>query len=449
MTPGAEVSVVDSSHGLTRGSLTWMKCAALGISIAVAGCFAGWNYGLAAGGWGGMLVAAVATGVLFFSLTQATAELAAAMPEQAGFDAYVRAMLGPLAGYLAGICVAFGLAIGTGLALTFTAAYTQGMMGIGGWTVKLILLAIVSLLHLRGAKEAVGFTMLVGGIAVAVLALFCATSAPHFSSSNLFAASTAGPTLFPHGVWGVIEAVPFGLFMFLGVEQSAQGAAEVSDPARAMPRALVTAVLFSVLMGILVLILATGASGVERLAQADAPLLAAVQAQGPGLWRNLLAYVVGIGALISFLAALFSLAYAASRQLHHLASSGGLPAWLATTNRRGAPAAAIAVVAVICTAAAAFPPSAVMVVFMFLLVLTYELVLIAFLQFQRAPGNVQRPFRAPGGRALGWLGVVLAFLVALCCYQLQIAALSYALILLALMLVYFVWRRRGDRSRSH
>lgn len=443
MMPSAEVSVADLSHSLTRGSLTWVKCAALGISIAVAGSFAGWNYGLGVGGWGGMIVAAAATGLLFFCLTQATAELAAAMPEHAGFDAYVRAMLGPAAGYLAGICVAFGLAVGTGLALIFTAAYTEGMVGVGGWTVKLVLLAVVLILHLRGAKEAVGFTMLVGGAAVAVLALFCAASVPDFSARNLLTTSAAGLTLFPHGAWGVIDAVPFALFMFLGVEQSAQGAAEVNDPARAMPRALATAILFSFLMGVLVLIVATGVCGASRLALADDPLLAAVQAQGPGLWRNVLAHIVGIGALISFLAAFFSLAYGASRQLHHLASSGALPAWLAITNRRGAPAPAIAVVALVGAVTAAFPPSGAMVVFIFLLVLTYELVLIAFLRLQRVPGDVQRPYRAFGGSALGWIGSGLGLLAALCCYKLQITALSYAVIILGALLGYFAWRRRA------
>src|SRR5512140_3428039 len=118
-----QVPSSDAAHSLARGSLTWSKCAALGISIAVAGGFAGWNYGLGVGGWGGMLIAALATGSMFFCLTQATAELAAAMPDQAGFDSYVRTILGPTAGYIAGVCVALGLTVGTGLALTFTSAY--------------------------------------------------------------------------------------------------------------------------------------------------------------------------------------------------------------------------------------------------------------------------------------------------------------------------------------
>ena len=40
-----------ASHGLQSGTLSWPKVAALGVVIAISGCFSGWNYGLAPGGW--------------------------------------------------------------------------------------------------------------------------------------------------------------------------------------------------------------------------------------------------------------------------------------------------------------------------------------------------------------------------------------------------------------
>ena len=48
-----EAQAIADSHSLKRGSLTWVKVAALGVAISVSGCFAGWNYGLATGGAGG------------------------------------------------------------------------------------------------------------------------------------------------------------------------------------------------------------------------------------------------------------------------------------------------------------------------------------------------------------------------------------------------------------
>ena len=437
--PNSRNNLSSDASTLKRGSVTWPKAAALGVAIAVSGSFAGWNYGLAAGGWGGMLVAVLATGLLFFCLTQAVAELSAAMPESAGFDAYVGTALGPVAGFLAGICVALGLAVGTGLALSFTAAYTEGMFGVGGWAIKGSLLVIVLLLHLRGAREATGLTMVVGGIAVAVLLFFCLAMAPHVNLSNLYVEASGRQTLFAAGALGIIQCVPFALFMLLGVEQAAQAAAEVNDPAREMPRALLAAILMTFGIGVAVLFIATGATGVAALSVADDPLLAAVNAQGKG---GILAHIVGGGALISFLATFFSLAYGSSRQFYHLSSSKALPSWLARTNRRGAPGVALLLVAAIGGATAAFPPDSAMVIFIFLLMLTYELILIAFLRLRARMPQLHRPYRATGGSVLGWLGAGLGLAATLCCYQLQITSLSYALGILGTLLIYFVWRRR-------
>src|SRR4030081_527002 len=106
------VSGPGESAKLKAGSLHWLQVAALGIAIAISGNVSGWNYGLGVGGWGGMLLAALALAVLFLCPTQSLAELAAALPQAGGFDGYVRRALGPTAAYLAGMSVAIALAVG-------------------------------------------------------------------------------------------------------------------------------------------------------------------------------------------------------------------------------------------------------------------------------------------------------------------------------------------------
>jgi hypothetical protein len=49
---------------LKAGSPHRLQAAALGIAIAISGNVSGWNYGLGVGGWGGMLLAALAMAVL-------------------------------------------------------------------------------------------------------------------------------------------------------------------------------------------------------------------------------------------------------------------------------------------------------------------------------------------------------------------------------------------------
>src|SRR5258708_5631292 len=124
--------VPNAAATLKAGSLHWLQVAALGHAIAISRNVSGWDYGLGVGGWGGMLLAALAMAVLFLCLTQSLAELAAALPEAGGFDGYVRRALGPTAAYLAGMSVAVALAVGAGLAVSFSEAYVSAWLGFGG-----------------------------------------------------------------------------------------------------------------------------------------------------------------------------------------------------------------------------------------------------------------------------------------------------------------------------
>jgi ethanolamine permease len=430
------------SDSLQAGSLTWPKVAALGVAIAISGDFAGWNYGLGIGGWGGMMVAALAMALLFWCLTQCLAELAAAMPEGGGFDFYTRRALGPGAGYLAGMSVGVALAVGAGLAMSFGEAYTTSMLGIGGWPVKLLLLAVVLVLQLRGAREAAGLTMLVGVVTVLVLALFCVQGARHFDAANLGAgAAAAGHGLMPHGLAGAAGCIPFALFLFLGVEQAAHAATEMRDMATSIPKALAVAIGVAFVTGISVLVLATGAAGVEYLAPQNDPLYAAVMAH-PQAWGALpIARVVGAGALLAIMGTFFSLAYAGSRQFFHLAGAGYLPRWMQRTNRRHAPHVALLLLAVIALVTAAFPPDAAMVVFIFLISVSHVLVLIAFIGLRRRQAELPRPYRAAGGQLVAGLATLLSLAVMVSCYQLQAVALRYAVGgLIALSLGFAVFK---------
>lgn len=434
------------STGLRKGALGWTKVAALGIAIAVSGGFSGWNYGLAVGGWGGMFAASIAMAVLFFGLTQCLAELAAMMPRAAGFDAYVEGAFGRTAGYMAGMSVALGLAVGTGLGVSFAAGYCEGLFGIGGWPVKGGLLAVIFALQLRGANEAAGWTMGVGCAAIAILLLFCLSVIPYFSASHLLTSIDGGkPTLFYGGLAGAARCIPFALFLFLGVEQAAQAAAEMHNVAEEMPRALMAAIGVTCLFGVSIPLLATGSAGVAPLSSADDPLLAAVLAHPEAPLSAILSHIVGIGALGSLVATLFSLAYAASRQFYYLSHASYLPPWLATTNSRGAPAAALGLVAILGVIAANFRPEGVMVVFIFLLSVSHELIMLSFLRLRKTHFLTARPYKAIGGRVIVGIAAALSLMAMISCCKLQAAALTYTILGLAGLLLIHLFRRNSQR----
>lgn len=428
---------------LKAGTLHWLQVAALGIAIAISGNVSGWNYGLGVGGWGGMLIAALAMAVLFLCLTQSLAELAAALPDAGGFDGYVRRALGPAPAYLAGMSVAIALAVGAGLAMSFSEAYVSSWLGFGGWPVKLVFLIFVMGLQLRGASEAVGLTVAVGVTALVILVAFCLYMAPEFQSARLFSALPGGArSLLPHGLAGAARCIPFALFLFLGVEQSAHAAAEMRDMARNMPKALATAIGVAFVIGLCVLLIATGGTGADRLAAVDDPLFAAITANPGREGAAFMTRLVSAGALVALLGTFFSIAYAGSRQFYHLAHAGFLPkAVFGGVNARQAPAGAVYLVGVIALATAAFAPNDAMVVFIFLISVSHLLILCAFLRLRHREPDLARSYRALGGAPVAVVASVLSIAVMVSCYQLEARALQVAIVLIALLMAQFVWAR--------
>jgi ethanolamine permease len=309
------------------------------------------------------------------------------------------------------------------------------------------LFAVVLLLQLRGAREAVGVTMVVGLIAVGVLLLFAVCMAPFASAQHLLPAQDRD--LFPHGVAGIFASLPFALWLFLGVEQAALAAEEAADPTRTIPKALTIAVVTLLVVGLGVLVFGPAGGGVERLRGADDPLYAALTspfAYGKQTW---LTKIIGTGALIGLIATFFSVVYTSSRQLYSLARDGYLPNWLAATNTSQAPHAALAVVVAIGILAAQFPPAKGMLLVIFLLCVSYVFVLAAFIRLRRQHAELPRPYRAFGGYFTAYATTAICLLVLWACFVQQSTGMAYALAVYELLLAHFVLiQRRKMTSRQ-
>ncbi|MBC8144365.1 MAG: amino acid ABC transporter permease, partial [bacterium] len=56
----------------------------LGVGAVISGDFFGWNFGLASGGFGGLLVATLIIAVMYLALSFSVAEMSAALPHTGG-----------------------------------------------------------------------------------------------------------------------------------------------------------------------------------------------------------------------------------------------------------------------------------------------------------------------------------------------------------------------------
>ena len=75
---------------LRRGAAGWVLLAGLGVAYVISGDFAGWNFGLAEGGWGGLLIATILMGLMYTCMVFALAEMSSAMPTAGGGYTFAR-----------------------------------------------------------------------------------------------------------------------------------------------------------------------------------------------------------------------------------------------------------------------------------------------------------------------------------------------------------------------
>src|SRR5437763_10090036 len=76
---------------------------AMGVGAVISGDFFGWNFGLAAGGFGGMLIAVMVMTVMYLGLCDSSAEMSPALPHAGGAYSFARTSMGPWAGYITGV----------------------------------------------------------------------------------------------------------------------------------------------------------------------------------------------------------------------------------------------------------------------------------------------------------------------------------------------------------
>ncbi|MFM6981760.1 MAG: amino acid ABC transporter permease, partial [Microbacteriaceae bacterium] len=67
----------------------------LAVAAVISGDFSGWNFGVAAGGFGGLLVAFAILVVMYYGLMFAIGEMSAAMPHSGGAYSFARKAMGP------------------------------------------------------------------------------------------------------------------------------------------------------------------------------------------------------------------------------------------------------------------------------------------------------------------------------------------------------------------
>ena len=430
---------------LRSGAAGWVLLAGLGVAYVISGDFAGWNFGLREGGWGGLLIAAVLMAIMYTCMVFGLAEMSSAMPVAGAGYGFARRALGPLGGFATGMAVLIEYAVAPAAIAVFIGGYVEalGLFGLtNGWLVYAIAYAIFIGVHLYGVGEALKLMFAITAVAVVALLATVIGLAPKFSTSNLFdiapdPSAAMSSDFLPYGIAGAVAALVYGIWFFLAVEGVPLAAEESEDPARDMPKGIIAAMSTLLVFMALMLFLVPGAAGSETIRESDNPLPEAIRAvYGDG---SVLADFGNYAGLAGLVASFFSIIFAYSRQLFALSRAGYLPKVLSLTTSRNTPWVALLVPGSIGFLLAGITKDGALMIniAVFGATVSYVLLNLSHIMLRRREPDLERPYRTPGGTVTTSIALVLSSVAVVATFFVDQKAAGITALVFVAALAYF------------
>ena len=250
---------------LKTGAAGWILLAGLGVAYVISGDFAGWNFGLGQGGWGGLMIATILMAAMYTAMVFSLAELSSTIPTAGSGYGFARRAFGPLGGFLTGTAILLEYSIAPAAIAVFIGAYCEALIGVGGWPVYLAFYIVFIGIHLYGVGEALRLMFVITAIAALALMVFVVSMIPHFDVNNLLdipPTDAVGASAFlPFGYLDIWAAIPYGIWFFVAIEGVPLAAEETDDPKRNLPRGLIAGMMVLLLFAALMLTFGPGGAG--------------------------------------------------------------------------------------------------------------------------------------------------------------------------------------------
>lgn len=300
-------------------------------SMVGAGVFSA--LGLAAAQAGPWLLAALAlAGLTAWANATSTAQLAAVHPTSGGAYTFGRRQLNDWAGFIAGWGFVTGKSASVAaMAYTFALYVALGDPGDPGtdWTARWVAVAAVVVItgvNLLGITRTAQATLIIVIPVVLILAVVIVAA---FAGAPQEVPTTAG-TSQPGSPWGVVQGAGLLFFAFAGYARIATLGEEVIDPRRSIPRAVMTALGFTLVLYVVLATALLQVLGAEGLAASPAPVREAVELTLGSGW----VWLALVGAALASLGSMLNLVAGISRTALAMAREGDLPRRLARVDER-------------------------------------------------------------------------------------------------------------------
>ena len=305
----------------------------------------------------------------------------------------------------------------------------------------IVLVGLCTLLLIRGASESAKVNTIMVLIKLSVLVMFIFIGLTAFEADrfdNFFASGSAG----------ISAAAGTIFFSFIGLDAVSTAGEEVRDPQRALPRAIIGALIIVVTIYVLVAIAGVGAQPLEEFSSPDQES-AGLSVILENITGNAGAgTILAAGAVISIFSVTLVSLYGQTRILFAMGRDRMLPDKFAEVNPRTlTPVFNTIVVGVVVAIIAGFVPSDYLWDTVSIgTLMAFSTVAIGVLVLRRTQPDLERPFKVPGYPVTPVLTVVA------CVYVLSgLAAITWVIFgvwLAIVMAFYFLWGRHHSRLNA-
>ena len=427
---------------LRRHARVWSLWA-LGVGAVISGHFSGWNFGLGAGGFGGLFFAAIVIGIMYVCLCFCLAEMSPALPHTGAAYSFARSAMGPWGGFVTGLAENIEYVLTPAVIVFFIGAYLGSIFGTPPefqpvwWALMYVVFVGLNVL---GVELSFKVSVLVTLLALAVLAIFWASAifSGHVdfnrwalnigmgADGKLVELTEGGGPFLPAGVQGILAALPFAVWLYLAIEQLPLAAEESHDPKRDMPKGLLLGIATLVFSAFMTLSLNSSlpvkaadgsASGAFFLGTSAEPLLDGFRA----IYGTTAANVLSLCAVIGLIASFHTIIFAFGRQIFSLSRAGYFPHALSVTHgKHKVPQVALVAGAVLGFAvmmavyvimgerASGFIGAQLLNMAVFGAMISYALQAVSFILLRRYLPSIDRPYRSPLGELGAWVTIVIA-----------------------------------------
>ncbi|MET9765968.1 amino acid permease [Streptomyces sp. NPDC006415] len=322
------------SHGLKQRHLTMLG---LG-GVIGAGLFVGSGAGIAVAG-PAIVVSYLIAGALAMLVMRMLGEMSAAMPASGSFSVHAEQALGRWAGFSVGWLYWFLLVVVLAVEATAAAQIAHGWVpGVEPWAWVLLFMVVFTVANLTAVKNFGEFEFWFASLKVGAIVVFLVLGGlavfgllPNTDPVGMTNLTGQGGFL-PNGWSGVVSGVLTVVFAFGGLEVVTIAAAETDDPARAVGRAVRSAVvriLFFYVGSMLVIVAVLPWTAQQAGLSPYVKVLDAIGVPSAGQIMNIVVFVALLSALNANL-------YGSSRMIFSLAERGEAPRGLLKVSGGGA-----------------------------------------------------------------------------------------------------------------